>query len=61
MGILEEKKGDSKKYLQFVKQVLVAMILQKMKKKGLLVHVLSHHLKEIKLIKVLDQKLVNTG
>jgi len=59
MAILEEKKGDFKKKPQFVKQVLEAMILQEMKRKGLLVHVLSRHLKEIKLIKALDQKLVN--
>lgn len=59
MDILEEKKGDFKKKPQFVKQVLEAMILLEMKRKELLVHVLSHHLKEIKLTKVLDQKLVN--
>lgn len=59
MDILEEKKEDSKINPQYAKLVLEVMILQKMKRKELLVHVLSHHLKEIKLIKALDLKLVN--
>lgn len=59
MDILEEKKNDFVIYHQYVKQVLEVMILIKEIKKELLVHVLNHHLKEIKLIKVLDQILDN--